>query len=96
MAIESFTNQLRMLQDVKSNIISFKRYMVTIKEKYKNQINSAESGLFVQDFTIPLKNKKNIFEDKVNETIDKIEKDLQILSKQETEIQRLMQEARNV
>jgi len=95
MAIDNFFNQLRMLREVKQTLNSLKNYMSTMEEKYKKQIDSAENGLFLEDFTNPLRERHKIFSNKTNNILIQIEKIKKIISKHEEYIQRMIQIAKN-
>jgi len=91
MAGANFSNQIRMLKEVLKTLNSLKNYLSTMKEKYKNQIDFAENGLFLEDFTNPLRERHKIFSNKVDNILLQIEKHKTIISKHEEYIQRMKQ-----
>jgi len=95
MTTDNFSNHLRMLNEVNTNLTSLKRYMNDMRENYKKQIDVAENGLFLEDFTNPLKEKHQRFSGKVDGMISQIDRDLGKIKNQQEHIQRMMQIARN-
>lgn len=64
---DNYENHIGMLKDFKENLLALKRHMQVIKEKYKRQIDAMESAGFVEDITIPLRNKYQVFSSKIDE-----------------------------
>ncbi len=95
-AIDSYTNHLRMLNEVKQQLSALKRYMIEMREKYKRQIDVAESTGFMQDYTNQLKEKYQRFSQKVDDITSLMQRHDSQIAQQEAVIQRLIEVARNI
>lgn len=85
MQIDSYENHVQMLENFNRNILALKRYIEEMREKYKKQIDMAESAGFVQNYTDTLKIKYQTFSTKIDEINALIERQ-DIKLKQQKEI----------
>jgi hypothetical protein len=83
-----------MLERVKQNIYALKRYLGIMQEKYKQQIDKAETMGFMQNYTDELKKRYKIFYDKIEGLIILIEKHTRQILEQENIIRKLMEDAK--
>jgi hypothetical protein len=94
-AVDSYINQLRMLEELKILIASLKRYLITMEQQYKQQINSAENAGFMQEYTEQLKQKHQRFATKIEALTQCIERHTVKLEQQEEIIRILKDHSHN-
>jgi len=87
---DRYENHLRMLNEVRQNLVSLKRYMSERRDEYKQQINSAGSAGFEQDYIEPLNEKYHSFSQKLDNMTSLLERHDNYIEKQEANIQRLI------
>jgi hypothetical protein len=92
--LDDYKRHLQMLERVKQNIYALKRYLGIMQEKYKQQIDKAETMGFMQNYTDELKKRYKIFYDKIEGLIILIEKHTRQISEQENIIRKLMEDAK--
>ena len=92
---DSYENHLQMVTEVKRSIASLKRYLTDIDAKYKHQIDRAESTGFMTNYTNTLKNKYQIFSQKINNLVNMIESHESRLGEQESRLQNSISVARD-
>lgn len=70
---DNYENHIHMLQDFKQSLITLKRNLQLINEKYQKQIDMMESAGFVEDIILSLRHKCQAFTSKVDEVNRQLE-----------------------
>lgn len=70
---DNYENHIHMLDDFKQSLISLKRNLQMINEKYQKQIDMMESAGFVEDIILSLRHKSQAFSSKVDEVNRQLE-----------------------
>jgi len=91
---DSYENHLRMLGEVRVNLKSLKRYIQERRDEYKAQINKAKSAGFVTNYVDQLKTKYNKLEQEIDMILSMLDRHDNYLDKQEGNIRRLIEIAR--
>jgi hypothetical protein len=87
---DRYENHLRMLNEVRQNLIALKRYLNERRVEYKQQINVAGNAGFVQNIVNELDTKYQNFSEKIDNLISLLDKHDTYIQKQEANIQRLI------
>jgi predicted RNase H-like nuclease (RuvC/YqgF family) len=64
---DKYANHIQMLKDFKQNLLTLKRNIQGIREKYKKQIDTMENSGFMEETITPLRNKYQVFSSKIDE-----------------------------
>jgi predicted nucleic acid-binding Zn-ribbon protein len=64
---DKYANHIQMLKDFKQNLLTLKRNIQGIREKYKKQIDAMENAGFMEETITPLRNKYQVFSSKIDE-----------------------------
>lgn len=64
---DNYDNQLRMLGDFEQNLLTLKRTIQDLRDKYKRQIDVMESAGFFEDYIAPLRERYQTFSSKIDQ-----------------------------
>lgn len=87
---DRYENHLRMLNEVRQNLVALKRYISERRDEYKQQINVASGAGFMQNIVDQLNEKYQQFSQKVDNITALLERHDSYIEKQEANIQRLI------
>ncbi len=87
MSNDSFSNHLRMISEVRHNLISLKRYITEKRDEYKRQIDVASNAGFANEIVEQLNEKYNLFSQKIDNLTSLLERHDANIQEQEDDIQ---------
>ena len=90
---DSLANHLRMVGEVRHNLVALKSYIVERRDEYKKQIDVAQNAGFVSEIVEQLNIKYNVFSQKVDNITALLERHDNTIGKQEESIQRMIRAA---
>ena len=94
MSNQNYESHLQMINELKQTLSVLQNTMMSIKEKYKRQIDIMESATFMDNYIRPLRNKYGEFSN-IIETLDKmIDEHKQQISLHEDSLEHLIADAR--
>lgn len=70
---DNYENHIHMLQDFKQGLVTLKRNLQIINEKYQQQIDMMEGAGFVEDIVNSLRQKSQAFSAKIEEVNRQLE-----------------------
>lgn len=85
-----YENHLRMVGEVRQNLVALKRFMIEKKDDYLKQIKVARNAGFMGNIVSKLESKFNVFENKINDITAMLDKHDNYLDNQENNLRRLI------
>ena len=94
MSNQNYESHLNMINELKETLYHLKRMMSSIKEKYKQQIDTMENATFMDNYIEPLRNKYGEFSSLVEGLQEMIDRHTQEIGLYEESLENLILDAR--
>ena len=92
--VEVYENHLRMLSDVKRQLVAMKKQLEVTKESYLKQINAAQAAGFMENYIDPLRERYEVFSSKIEHLDNVIKRHESVISDHEAKLHRLIEVAK--